>query len=428
MSGESELTDESDNSSLSKKNSTSRSSSAGSSDDSSSRSSASKMKRKKDKKKTKKKKQDKKRKDKKKKEKKEKKTDKKPASNRLIKLHHGSSMNQSSKQSGKTASQIDYRRIVEREKLYEKLHLDNYAILLHLIEQDEHEVRQAFQNFSASMNDAAGLQAELMAKTEEAYQVMLENSLTNEEQTQVRKKRSAKSEDYLMVFRRFINGLRLGQPGTAETLMSELREIAMHSMREQHSRLNQQQSFDYAPSAGRAIQREMEITPKDQGVWPASYRDRLLKTLLNYLQDGSGYQSQAGLEERNRFLTQQFNRENQELYNILSGPLSTVPQHLDRFVQRNLYDSQAAAMASYGNLREAVLSFNERGLLQDIDRDVIMTMLSYKDDKSLLASWEVYQVLHDEEDLLETLQILADVKRREQPETYSEQALMMPRD
>lgn len=85
-------------------------------------------------------------------------------------------------------------------------------------------------------------------------------------------------------------------------------------------------------------------------------------------------------------------------------------------------------MTTFNNLRDAVLTFNERGVLQDIDRDVIMTMMSFKDDKHLLASWEVYQVLHDEDDLLETLQILADVKRREEPNTYGQQALMMSRE
>ena len=147
MSGDTELSEESDNTSLSRRSASSRSSSMSrSSDDSSSRSSASKKFRKKDKKKAKKKAKAKKRRDKKKKDKRDRKNDKKSTSNRIIKLHHGSSMNQSSKHSGKNGqgAQIDYRRIIEAEQLYNKLHLDNYAVLLHLIDQGEHEVKQAF--------------------------------------------------------------------------------------------------------------------------------------------------------------------------------------------------------------------------------------------------------------------------------------------
>ena len=137
----------------------------------------------------------------------------------------------------------------------------------------------------SSSKDSAGLQAELIAKTEEAYQVMLENNLSNEEQTQVRKKRSVKSEDYLQIFRKYLNGLQMGNRGATEGLMKDLRELAITSMREQASRLSQQpqQSFEHAPQVGR----EEVFVPQQND----DFRNRLAKVLLNYLQDSNTFSS-----------------------------------------------------------------------------------------------------------------------------------------
>lgn len=39
-------------------------------------------------------------------------------------------------------------------------------------------------------------------------------------------------------------------------------------------------------------------------------------------------------------------------------------------------------------------------------------MLSLSNDKHLMAAWEAYSVMHDEEDFADTLQVLCEVKRQ----------------
>lgn len=77
---------------------------------------------------------------------------------------------------------------------------------------------------------------------------------------------------------------------------------------------------------------------------------------------------------------------------------------MNQFVQKHLGPD------FYKNLKDAINGLFEKGHLQERDRDLIRD-LSLKGDKHLLASWDTYTVMKDEEDLADTLQVLCDVKR-----------------
>ena len=42
----------------------------------------------------------------------------------------------------------------------------------------------------------------------------------------------------------------------------------------------------------------------------------------------------------------------------------------------------------------------------------MLKMLSLSKDKHLMAAWDAYSVMHDEEDFADTLQVLCEVKRQ----------------
>lgn len=64
----------------------------------------------------------------------------------------------------------------------------------------------------------------------------------------------------------------------------------------------------------------------------------------------------------------------------------------------------------YHKLTDAIVGLCEKGQLNSQDRDMLK-MLSLSNDKHLMASWDAYSVMHDENDFADTLQVLCDVKR-----------------
>ena len=64
-----------------------------------------------------------------------------------------------------------------------KLRVDSFAMLLHLIDDNDSEVQQFFRDHIESSPgiEKGALLANLIAKTEEAYQAMLVKYLSNEE-------------------------------------------------------------------------------------------------------------------------------------------------------------------------------------------------------------------------------------------------------
>lgn len=45
-------------------------------------------------------------------------------------------------------------------------------------------------------------------------------------------------------------------------------------------------------------------------------------------------------------------------------------------------------------------------------------MLAYNDDKELKAAWEIYSFTNDEDGLIDTLQVLVAVKKRDETDPY----------
>lgn len=69
----------------------------------------------------------------------------------------------------------------------------------------------------------------------------------------------------------------------------------------------------------------------------------------------------------------------------------------------------------YTNLNDALTGLCQKGLLSQDERD-LLRKLSLKHDKHFFAAWETYLVMHDEDDFVQTLQVLCDVKRQNEQE------------
>jgi hypothetical protein len=134
------------------------------------------------------------------------------------------------------AGQIDYQAIINEEQLSENLRLDNYTILLFLINIVDSEIKNYFLRHIKNMqklrlkskygddHEQSQLLSDLNSKTEETFQSLQEKFLTNEEYTVIRNKRSMKDEGYLEIFRQTINQ---GQAQfSIDQLMQNLKDFA----------------------------------------------------------------------------------------------------------------------------------------------------------------------------------------------------------
>ena len=74
------------------------------------------------------------------------------------------------------------------------------------------------------------------------------------------------------------------------------------------------------------------------------------------------------------------------------------------------YVSKHLGADYYKNLKEAINGLYEKGYLSQEDRDQVRK-LSFTDDKHLMAAWDTYLVMRDEEDFADTLQVLCDVTK-----------------
>lgn len=64
----------------------------------------------------------------------------------------------------------------------------------------------------------------------------------------------------------------------------------------------------------------------------------------------------------------------------------------------------------FKNLKDAINGLHQKSYISTADRDLIRE-LSFHDDKHLMAAWDTYTLMHDEEDFADTLSVLCDVKR-----------------
>lgn len=109
-------------------------------------------------------------------------------------------------------------------------------------------------------------------------------------------------------------------------------------------------------------------------------------------------------QDKDQFLRQQFNEDNEELLGILA--LHEQTQNMDQLRQdMHLFVQKYCGPDIYQNLRDAINGISQKGGISSDDRELIM-MLSFKDDKHLMAAWQAYTVLQDEDDLADSFRTL----------------------
>lgn len=126
------------------------------------------------------------------------------------------------------------------------------------------------------------------------------------------------------------------------------------------------------------------------------------------------YDSFKTNDDKERFLRDSFDEENTDLMQILAKHLKEIDKvmlraEITQFLLKNFGPD------TYKNLKDAINGLNKNGFLSSDDRDLVRD-LSIKDDKHLMAAWDCYTIMLDEEEFADTLQVLCDVKRsKKQP-------------
>jgi len=121
------------------------------------------------------------------------------------------------------------------------------------------------------------------------------------------------------------------------------------------------------------------------------------------------YDSFKTNDDKERFLRHQFEAENPQLLDLLSSQLQNkdvakLRSQVSQYLLENLGPDH------FKNLKDAINGLHKKSYISTEDRDLIRE-LSFNDDKHLLAAWDAYTLMHDEEDFADTLQVLCDVKR-----------------
>lgn len=191
-------------------------------------------------------------------------------------------------------SQEEYQQVIEQEFIFQKLRLDNFAILLYLVDINDPEVKQCFQQHllanKEGMADQINLVAQLDEKTEETFQALVEKYLAEDEQGVVRQMRLAKDEQYLSIFKIVIN------QGPAlfniDYLMQNLKIFAQNQLHKLSEDLCNSKSMLYGSS-------QMQ----DQS---RSHTANLDKDQLEQVFIGILYSHYKGNEVKENFLREQF--------------------------------------------------------------------------------------------------------------------------
>ena len=82
------------------------------------------------------------------------------------------------------------------------------------------------------------------------------------------------------------------------------------------------------------------------------------------------------------------------------------------------YESINQSRQVFQSLKDAIAAFGEREKLSEQDKNILNAMLAYNDDKELKAAWEIYSFTNDEDGLIDTLQVLVAVKKRDETDPY----------
>ena len=114
-------------------------------------------------------------------------------------------------------------------------------------------------------------------------------------------------------------------------------------------------------------------------------------------------------DDKERYLREQYDSENGNLMKILANNskntnMNALRDDITQWLLQNFGPDQ------YKNLKDALNGMYQKGFISTEDKNLARD-LNFKDDKHLLAAWDTYVVMNDEEDFANTLQILCDVKR-----------------
>jgi hypothetical protein len=88
-----------------------------------------------------------------------------------------------------------------------------------------------------------------------------------------------------------------------------------------------------------------------------------------------------------------------------SSDFSALRNNLQNYLNSNLGANH------YKTLKDAFNNMFLQGLISSDERDMVRE-LSLKDDKHLLAIWESYRQMLDEDEFVDSIQVLCDVKRK----------------
>lgn len=211
----------------------------------------------------------------------------------------------------------------------------------------------------------------MAAKTEETYHALIETDFTPEHQAFLRRKRSEQDPQYEQVFRNLV------ARGPAW--------LRMHLVFELQSYLSDEALMDSDKAGGTVTKEEVE------------------QVFISIL-----YDSFMTNDERERFLRSSFEKENAELMAILAENLGRPNMNQLR------EDVQAFMLKNFGpdhykTLKDAINGFFKKGFISEDDKDA-MNRLSLANDKHLIAAWDTYIVTLDEDELIDSFQVLSEVK------------------
>ena len=68
---------------------------------------------------------------------------------------------------------------------------------------------------------------------------------------------------------------------------------------------------------------------------------------------------------------------------------------------------------AYKSLTDAIIGIFEKGMISSDNRDLLRE-LSFSNDEGLMAAWDAYTVMHDENELSENLNILCNNRIEDQ--------------
>lgn len=237
---------------------------------------------------------------------------------------------------------------------------------MYLLTVEDKDTIQIFKHYqrdsmkSTSKRHAQTLFAELSARTEEIYQNQLLKHLSDEQQNVVIQHRSRKDDNYNNMFLSIINQNQCD----LNLIINSLQQYAEEVINLSKPKL---------------------IT-----------KEEVEQVFINIL-----YDSFKTNDDKERYLRESFEAQNQTLMRILANhhevnDMNALRSEIKQFLLTNFGPD------TFKSLREAINELYAKGFLSGDDNQVLRD-LNLREDKHLLAAWDTYTVMLDEEELAETL-------------------------